>query len=92
MAVTLTQGSDGPGLVVCSTCRLSEEDREDAAGVRGGMRLLEALRAKAAGDPALAELAIEPTVCLFACSRHCAVYLRAPGKVGYVLGSIAPTA
>ena len=24
--------------------------------------------------------------CLFACADHCTVHLRAPGKVGYVLG------
>src|SRR3546814_7358158 len=28
--------------------------------------------------------------CLFACDRHCAVHVRGPGKVGYVLGDFTP--
>ena len=30
--------------------------------------------------------------CLFACSRHCTVHIRAPGKIGYVLGDFTPDA
>ena len=29
--------------------------------------------------------------CLFACTDFCTIHLRAPGKVGYVLGRFAPT-
>lgn len=87
----LTQSADGPGLVVCSTCRFAPDEREDEHGVRGGVRMLEALRTAAAEDPRLAGLAIEPMPCLFACSTHCVVHLRAPGKIGYVLGSFEPT-
>lgn len=88
----LTSSAGGPGLVVCSTCRIGPDSRDDEQGVRGGVRLLEALRAAAADDPSLADLAIEPMPCLFACSTYCAIHLRAPGKIGYVLGSFQPTA
>jgi len=87
----LTKSADGPGIVVCSTCRIGPDQREDEHGVRGGMRLLEALRSAATDDPTLAGLAIEPMPCLFACSTYCAIHLRAPGKIGYVLGSFQPT-
>lgn len=87
----LSPRSPGPSLVVCSTCRFDAEAREDAEGVTGGARMLQALRAAAAGDPALADLSIEPMACLFACSAHCVAHLRAPGKIGYVLGSFQPT-
>ena len=30
--------------------------------------------------------------CLFACQDFCTVHLRAPGKVGYVLGRFEPSA
>lgn len=82
----------GPALVVCSTCRLSAEAREDGEGVTGGMRLTQALRSAAADDPRLAGLAIEAMPCLFNCSEHCSLHLRAPGKIGYVLGRFEPTA
>lgn len=87
----LTKSADGPGLVVCSTCRFGPDAYEDAEGVRGGARLFEALRAAQAADPALARLAIEPMPCLFACSSYCTIHLRAPGKIGYVLGKFEPT-
>ena len=87
----LAKSTDGPSLVVCSTCRHSSEAREDADGVRGGARLLDAVRAAAADDPRLVDLAIEAMPCLFACTSHCTVHLRAPDKVGYVLGRFEPT-
>src|SRR3546814_11944883 len=82
----------GPGasVVVCSTCRLSAEQREDAAGRRGGALLVEALHRVRDGDPAYAAVAVQDMPCLFACDRHCAVHVRGTGKVGYVLGDFTP--
>lgn len=77
---------DGPAVVACNTCRASKDMREDAEGVRGGARLVAALRAVQAGDPAYAAVSVQEMPCLFACSDHCTIHLRAPGKVGYVLG------
>ncbi|WP_257557298.1 DUF1636 domain-containing protein [Sphingobium sp. CFD-2] len=82
----------GPGasVVVCSTCRLSGEQREDAAGRRGGALLAEALHRVRDGDPAYASVAVQDMPCLFACQRHCTVHVRGTGKIGYVLGDFTP--
>lgn len=82
----------GPSVVVCVTCRNSAGAREDGAGQRGGAVLEQALRAVQAGDASLRGVAVQPMACLFACTRHCAVHIRAPGKIGYVLGDFAPDA
>ncbi|WP_294391374.1 DUF1636 domain-containing protein [uncultured Sphingomonas sp.] len=82
----------GAAVVVCNTCRFSGDGREDAAGRRGGAVLADALRQAQAADPAYAGVAVQDMPCLFACTEHCAIHLRAPGKVGYVLGRFAPDA
>lgn len=87
----LTPVADGPAVVVCSTCRFSADARDDAAGVRGGARLVEALHAVQA-EQGYEGVAIQEMPCLFACQDFCTVHLRAPGKVGYVLGRFAPDA
>ena len=88
---TLRRVDDGPAVVACNTCRHSTESREDADGIRGGARLVAALRKVKEGDPAFGAVAVQETPCLFACQDFCTVYLRAPGKVGYVLGRFEPT-
>lgn len=80
----------GPSVVVCSTCRLSAEAREDGSGRRGGALLAQALRDVQSGDARFAGIAIQEMPCLFACSAHCTVQLRAPGKIGYVMGRFEP--
>ncbi|TCM17681.1 putative metal-binding protein [Novosphingobium sp. PhB165] len=80
----------GPSVVVCSTCRFSAAAREDEGGQRGGALLAEAMRTVQAAEPGLQGVAVQEMPCLFACQRHCAVHLRAPGKVGYVLGDFTP--
>lgn len=81
---------DGPAVVACNTCRLSADACEDDLGVRGGVRLVEALRSVQAGDNRYAAIAVQEMPCLFACTEHCTIHLRAPGKVGYVLGRFTP--
>ena len=80
----------GPTIVACNTCRHSAEACDDIDGVRGGVRLAEALRAVQATDPRYVGIAIEEMPCLFACTEHCTVHLRAPDKVSYVMGRFAP--
>lgn len=82
----------GPVIVVCTTCRISAETRENEQGERGGAMLAAALLTAQADMPAAAQIAIEEMPCLFACQRHCTVQIRAPGRVGYVLGDFAPDA
>lgn len=80
----------GPAVVVCSTCRLSADRREDEGGRRGGALLAEALRQVQAREPDLAAVAVQEMACLFACQRHCTVHIRAPDRIGYVLGGFTP--
>ncbi|MBB4837348.1 putative metal-binding protein [Sphingomonas kyeonggiensis] len=86
----LTRVADGPAVVACNTCRHSADSREDGAGVRGGARLVATLRAVQAEDPRYAGVAVQEMPCLFACTDHCTIHLRAPDKVGYVLGRFTP--
>jgi predicted metal-binding protein len=86
----LKRVAGGPAVVACSTCRHSAEARDDADGVRGGARLVAALRAVKASDPQYAGVDVQEMPCLFACGDHCTVHLRAPGKVSYVLGRFTP--
>ncbi|MFK4985269.1 DUF1636 family protein, partial [Klebsiella pneumoniae] len=61
-------------------------------GLRGGARMVSALRQVQADDPRYAGIAVQEMPCLFACAEFCTVHLRAPGKVGYVLGRFTPDA
>ena len=88
----LTPVDDTLAIVACTTCRFSAAAREDGDGVRGGAVLLAALDAAKAADPRYAGVAIQPMACLFSCTEHCSVHLRAPGKVGYLLGRFTPDA
>ncbi|WP_267386335.1 DUF1636 domain-containing protein [Sphingomonas sp. GC_Shp_3] len=85
----LTRVEDGPAVVACNTCRHSADAREQD-GVRGGALLVGALNAVKASDPKYADVAVQEMACLFACTEHCTVHLRAPEKVGYVLGRFTP--
>lgn len=86
----LKRVADGPAVVACNTCRHSADAREDGEGARGGARLVAALRTVQASDPRYAGIAVQEMPCLFACTDFCTVHLRAPGKVGYVLGRFTP--
>jgi predicted metal-binding protein len=86
----LSPVTDGAAVVACNTCRFSPESREDGEGVRGGARLVAALREVQLSDARYADVAVQEMPCLFACSDHCTVHIRAPGKVGYVLGRFTP--
>jgi len=81
---------DGPAIVACNTCRHSADAREDATGTRGGAQLVAALRSVQQSDARYAGVAVQEMPCLFACTDFCTVHLRAPGKVGYVLGRFTP--
>ncbi|WP_033922790.1 DUF1636 domain-containing protein [Sphingomonas sp. 37zxx] len=86
----LTPVENRLSVVACSTCRFSADQREDADGLRGGALLVAALEAAKQADPRYAEVTIEQMPCIFSCTEHCSVHLRAPGKVGYLLGRFTP--
>lgn len=87
----LKAAPDGAAVVACNTCRLSADARENADSGGGGARLVAALRSVKASDPAYDDVAVQEMPCLFACKDHCTVHLRAPDKIGYVLGRFEPT-
>jgi predicted metal-binding protein len=74
-------------IVACETCGNA---RLDEAGRSPGQCLIEALRAarSAFGDGAVDVSSVR---CLWSCSKSCAVHLRSPGKVGYVIASLEPS-
>jgi len=80
----------GAAVVACNTCRHTADSRDDADGVRGGARLVAALRAARGSDPRYDGVEVQEMACLFACSDHCTIHLRAPGKVSYILGRFTP--
>lgn len=86
----LKQVEDGPAIVACNTCRHNADEREDGTGMRGGAKMVAVLRSVRESDPRYAGIAVQEMPCLFACTDFCSVHLRAPGKVGYVLGRFSP--
>ena len=87
----LIASEKGAALVVCTTCRLTKDARQDADGRHGGELMIEALQEGLVGHPAEGEVELQPMACLFACTSHCTVHIRAPGKMGYLLGRFSPT-
>lgn len=88
--MTLLPVAAGPAVVVCSTCRAAPDRRTDAQDRTGGALMAAALRDAQRADPRYAGIAVQDMPCLFACSRHCVVHIRAPGRIGYVLGDFTP--
>ena len=80
----------GVDVIACSTCHRRGDPRDAAQGPAGA-RLLAALREAQAGQ-ASTGVAVRAMPCLFACAEACTVHLRAPGKIGYVLGRFRPDA
>src|SRR4029077_5918281 len=76
-------------LYVCETCRYDQDERMHE-GREGGAILFEHLQRQASLQAS--DVVIKTTRCLMACTRHCTVHLRAPGKINYVIGSFEPTA
>ena len=77
-------------LVVCTTCRASEEAPTDGVRLSGGRALLnEVIGAATAADSG--SLRVEEQACLWACSSYCTVYLSERGKPGYLAGRFSST-
>jgi len=77
-------------LVVCSTCRISNDVGKDEAGRTGGTLFAQALAAALVNHRCRGLVILQAMPCLFACSSHCTVYLRGQGRVGYILGRFDP--
>jgi len=86
----LRPSENGTSLVVCSTCKFKSDEPNLSSGERGGSALAGHIQQvlKTSDE---SRISVEPMACLFACSQHCTVHLRAAGKIGYVMGSFEPT-
>ena len=76
-------------LFICDTCRFHRETREHE-GRTGGVIFAEHVW-RGVRELQMKEVVLLRTSCLMACTRHCTVHLRAPAKIGYILGDFAPT-
>ena len=83
-------------LIACETCGGTDtpdqtQRPDQPPPPTRGQRLLSQLHASLAssGAPEF-ELRISSVRCLWACTRSCAVHLRGPGRVGYVLCELEP--
>lgn len=72
----LVPDHNAASLIVCDTCR----GPSGAAG--GGAALIAALDTVRGAD----DVAVETMACLWSCGQGASVQLRAPGKIGYVMG------
>lgn len=79
--------SDPVEIVVCETCRhpAAPEGSPPAGAV-----FADRLRAALSTCPDLADVRLTTMRCLMSCRRPCAVHVRAPGKMAYVLGDMSP--
>ncbi len=81
---------DVPAIVVCNTCRFDRTERDSPDGQRGGAMFFDVLKSEAQMSLGSSPYSIQEMSCLFACSRHCVIHIRAPGKIAYVLGDFEP--
>lgn len=73
-------------LITCITCGARERDEQ---GRTRGEQLFAALTS-AQGEKGSA-ISLSTIKCLWSCTRSCSVHLRAPARVGYVLGDLEPS-
>jgi len=75
-------------LFVCETCGY---DSANPDATRPGELFARSLEQRLSQQP-LPAFELKRTKCLMACKRFCNVHLRAPGKLGYVIGDFTPDA
>jgi predicted metal-binding protein len=78
-------------LIVCATCRIAGREPEPSAP-SCGQTLHDALQAELAQRQVDVSFAVRTTRCFWVCKRSCAVQIRSPGRVGYLLCELDPRA
>ncbi|MBM3519294.1 MAG: DUF1636 domain-containing protein [Alphaproteobacteria bacterium] len=76
-------------IVLCTTCRYSQEERLGPDGRTGGETLIAHMREAIAARSL--DLAVETQACLWNCRRHCSVFLRDDRRFSFFTGDHAPT-
>jgi predicted metal-binding protein len=78
-------------IIACETCGGAPLAPLDRGGPTRGAQLIAHLQREVAGREQSA-IEVSSTRCLWACKKSCAVMLRSPGRVGYVLVELEPEA
>lgn len=76
-------------VIFCTTCRHSTEEKEGPDGATGGetlARTFEAVLAERGRD----DVTVERQACLWACLRHCNVWIRDDKRFSYIAGGFEP--
>jgi predicted metal-binding protein len=74
-------------IVACETCGKAELDASGRTRGEGLIALLR-MRLSLSGDVGVDVSSVR---CLWACARSCAVFVRSPERVGYVIAGLEPT-
>jgi predicted metal-binding protein len=80
----------GAVVIVCTTCRARtvDEDGSTRYGERVGAAVNERLCAALRDQGLAPSVAVTGAACMAGCGRPCAIAIQAPGKAGYLFGSI----
>jgi predicted metal-binding protein len=77
--------SSSAEILACFTCGSAQRDAQGRTRGEGLLEALHAARRDLDGGVSIAAVR-----CLWACSQSCAVHVRAPGKLSYVLARLEP--
>jgi len=79
-------------IIVCETCRRNRATADGTApnDRADGAAFADALKGMIDAGADLDGVRLTTMRCLMACGRACTVHIRAPGKMGYVLGDLGP--
>jgi predicted metal-binding protein len=75
---------------MCTTCRLSVEQKTGADGRTGGEIFIDHM-ARALAERQCTEIELQTQACLWNCRRHCSVVLRDDRRFSYFTGDHEPT-
>ena len=79
-------------IIACETCGNSERDASGRTRGEGLLAELRTARAVGIASGGVRSVEVGSVRCLWACGRSCTVALRSPGRVGYVIAGLEPTA
>lgn len=76
-------------IIVCKTCRYSADRKTDCNGQTGGEALARLLCEESTSHDL--PISIRTQNCLWACTRHCNVFLQDDQRYSYLAGDFRPT-
>ena len=76
-------------LAFCTTCRHSADEPTGPDGLTGGERLARTMEALLA-EQGRSDVTVRRQACLWACTRHCNVWIADSQRFSYLAGGFAP--